>query len=150
MLALAQAWSTTRVSASTAPDRDIDDFISRDMLGFKVYQLPHLPRHGWMALSDKEQRRGLDDQAVKDLDEELRKGGRPRDVLSVTGIGPIGPIRPLAGLLIDDWTEGIPKLTTTTGVSLRQQQPTAQAAQSLLLAVPETFATTQGDWTVDD
>ena len=44
-----------------------------------------------------------------------------------TGVG--------AGLVIDEWTERIPKATQTTGVAFHYDAPTARAPQSMLLAV---------------
>ncbi len=43
---------------------------------------------------------------------------------------------PLAGLLVDEFTELVPSATETTGVAFRVEPPTATAPQALLLAVP--------------
>ena len=44
--------------------------------------------------------------------------------------------RRLAGLIVDEWNEVIPSDEETTSVSFHYDRPTAQAPQSVLLAVP--------------
>jgi hypothetical protein len=48
----------------------------------------------------------------------------------------LAPARPLAGLLVDEFTELVPSATETTGVAFRYEPPPAMAPQALLLAVP--------------
>ena len=43
---------------------------------------------------------------------------------------------PLAGLLIDEWTEIVPERDVSTGLSFQYDAPEAQAPQAILLAVP--------------
>jgi hypothetical protein len=62
-------------------------------------------------------------------------------VQSATGAPPdIGT--PLAGLVIDEWTEVVPDRTQVTGLSFHVDQPDARAPQAVLLAVPPTEAHT--------
>jgi hypothetical protein len=42
---------------------------------------------------------------------------------------------PVAGFLVDTWTEVVPSAVQTTGVALHLEQPTAAAPQTILLAV---------------
>ncbi len=42
---------------------------------------------------------------------------------------------PLAGLVVDEWTEVIPERTQLTGVTFHVDQPAARAPQTILLAV---------------
>jgi hypothetical protein len=48
--------------------------------------------------------------------------------------------RPLAGLVVDEWTEVVPDRTQLTGVSFHVDQPDARAPQAILLAVSPTEA----------
>ena len=58
---------------------------------------------------------------------------------------------PLAGLVVDEWTEVIPDRTQLTGVSFHVDQPAARAPQTILLAVAPneahvwSLATPRGD-----
>jgi hypothetical protein len=61
--------------------------------------------------------------------------------------GPAGvPAGPVAGLVVDEWTEVVPDPTQLTGVSFHVDQPTSRAPQAILLAVPPTEDHT---WTLD-
>ena len=51
------------------------------------------------------------------------------------------------GLLCDEWTEVLPSLTQTTGVTFHYDRPNTEAPQSLILALP---ATVDGSWAWDD
>jgi hypothetical protein len=42
---------------------------------------------------------------------------------------------PLAGLLVDEWTEVVPTRRETTGIAMHVNRPNAVAPQALLLAV---------------
>jgi hypothetical protein len=55
--------------------------------------------------------------------------------LAVHG-APADLTKPLAGLLVDEWTELIPSTKETTGVAFRYDPPDAMAPQAILLAVP--------------
>jgi hypothetical protein len=45
---------------------------------------------------------------------------------------------PLAGLVVDEWTEVVPDRTQLTGVSFHTDEPAARAPQAILLAVAPT------------
>jgi hypothetical protein len=47
---------------------------------------------------------------------------------------------PVAGLVVDEWTEVVPDRTQVTGLSFHVDQPDARAPQAILLAVPPTEA----------
>jgi len=49
---------------------------------------------------------------------------------------PIDATRPLAGLMVDEWVEGVPNATETTGLTFHFNRPNARAPQAILLAVP--------------
>jgi hypothetical protein len=59
------------------------------------------------------------------------------------GLGRLGG--PLAGLLIDEWTEVIPHRSETTGVAFRYDPPDAAPPQAILLAV---LSVEDEPWTV--
>ena len=46
------------------------------------------------------------------------------------------------GLFVDDWTEQIPNAIESTGIAFHYDDPGAEAAQAVLLAVPPTEAET--------
>lgn len=46
------------------------------------------------------------------------------------------------GLFLDDWTDTIPNIQETTGVAFHYDDPGAEAAQAVLLAVPPAAAQT--------
>ena len=53
---------------------------------------------------------------------------------------------PIAGLAIDEWVDVLPSLQQITGISFHQDDPTARAPQSILLAVPpDSFP----EWTIE-
>jgi hypothetical protein len=53
--------------------------------------------------------------------------------------------RPLAGLVVDEFTEIVPSPAETTGIAFHYEPPTAMAPQAVLLAVPPVIGE---DWTV--
>ena len=58
------------------------------------------------------------------------------DVVSVVMLGaPASVSTPLAGLLVDEWTEVVPTRRETTGIAMHVNRPNAVAPQALLLAV---------------
>jgi len=86
------------------------------------YGLVQLPHHdeGWAAISPLEGQR-----------ERLA-------VLSLTGVAALAAdAQPIAGLLIDSWTEGIPKSDQLTGIAVHFDAPTARAPNAVLLSVVE-------------
>ena len=60
-------------------------------------------------------------------------------VQSAAGVPPAAGA-PLAGLVVDEWTEVVPDRTHMTGLSFHVDQPDARAPQAILLAVPPTEA----------
>jgi hypothetical protein len=56
------------------------------------------------------------------------------------------PGSPIAGLAIDEWVDVLPTPQQITGISFHQDDPTARAPQSILLAVPpDSFP----EWTIE-
>jgi hypothetical protein len=49
---------------------------------------------------------------------------------------PVKMDEPLAGLLVDEWVEFVPRRSVTTGIATHIDEPGARAPQALLLAVP--------------
>jgi hypothetical protein len=74
-------------------------------------------------------------------------GVSPDGIASIVlqGAGEIDLAAPLAGLLVDEWTEVVPSRTETAGLAFRYDPPDAMAPQAVLLAVP---ADTEKPWTV--
>jgi hypothetical protein len=85
----------------------------------QVGQLPEVAGEGWVATSLPAADTGGRVHWIA-----VDHGGV---VLLSTGVG--------AGLMIDEWTEPIPKTTQTTGVALHFDAPSSRAPQALLLAV---------------
>jgi hypothetical protein len=115
--------------------------------GLKVAQLtPGASRassaYGWQALSD----------------DELRRAGTPGRVRGAQSVVAMVPARAdveeprlrteeLVGFVIDEWTEKLAASTVTTGISFEYDQPSSQAPQSFLLAVPGNFD--QSRWSAE-
>ena len=97
---------------------------------YRVAQLPYAAGDRWIALDQP--------------DDGLR-GGRLSLVANVGGT--LDSARPMAGLMIDEWTEVIPRASETTAVALQYDRPRAQAPQAILIAVP---AAGQQEWTRDN
>ena len=91
---------------------------SPERLRLQVAQLPHKAGDRWAAL----------DGTIE--------GGRLSFVAQARE--PLGPGRPLAGLLVDEWTEVVPEAAQMTGLSFHFDQPSSRAPQAILLAVPPT------------
>jgi len=53
---------------------------------------------------------------------------------------------PMTGLFVDEYTEGVPESTETTGVALKYDDPGMRAPQSVLVAMPPD----DGEWSLDD
>ncbi|MEF8974842.1 MAG: hypothetical protein V5A21_01260 [Halapricum sp.] len=53
---------------------------------------------------------------------------------------------PMTGLFVDEYTEGVPESTETSGVALNYDDPGMRAPQSVLVAMPPD----DGEWTLDD
>ncbi len=65
-------------------------------------------------------------------------GARPlAGRLTLAVVGPVAELdQPVAGLLVDDWTEVVPSDTETTALAFHLDTPDASPPQTLLLAVP--------------
>ncbi|HZD38068.1 MAG TPA: hypothetical protein VE664_05465, partial [Actinomycetes bacterium] len=102
-----------------------------DATGLVVCQLPHALGDRWLALP-------------LPADRTL-----PRGTLSLAIHTPGGfdPAQPLAGLLVDQWSETLPAPAQTTGVTVHHDAPGSRAPQSVLLAVPPDPAATT--WNFD-
>ena len=84
---------------------------------FGLAQLPHTPGP-WAAV----------DRPPDDADR--------LSILSLTGSSALGiDTVPVAGLLLDSWTEGIPRLHQQTAVAVHFDAPTARPPQTVLLSV---------------
>ncbi len=57
-------------------------------------------------------------------------------ILSLTGVDAlVADDQPIAGLLVDGWTEGIPRSDQLTGIAVHFDAPTARAPNAVLLSV---------------
>ena len=115
----------------TAPLRLAEVLGTAPGLELEVAHVPHASERPWIALS-------LADDGT---------GVSPDGLLSVVLQGATGVdlARPLAGLLVDEWTEVVPSRTETAGLAFRYDPPDAMAPQAVLLAVPPDAAV---PWTV--
>ena len=95
-----------------------------------VAQLPHQPGQRWVALpaggSGQSGRVGIVVHAPDGLD----------------------PARPVAGLVVDEWTETIPGSVETTALSFHYDAPAARPPQAIVLAV--TGAPEAPTWTFEE
>lgn len=60
----------------------------------------------------------------------------PRVNVAMLAPAGAGFAAPVAGVVVDEWVEVVPRATETTGVAFHVDTPAAQAPQSILLAVP--------------
>jgi hypothetical protein len=97
---------------------------SPQSLRLRVGQLPHQPGDRWAGLPATPQ-------------QPIPNGRLSFVVQSAAAAAPAAGA-PLAGLLVDEWTEVIPDATQLTGVSFHIDQPNARAPQAILLAVSPT------------
>jgi hypothetical protein len=66
--------------------------------------------------------------------------------LAALSLLPVAAGAPVAGLIVDEWVEVLPSAQQITGIAFHQDDPTARAPQTLLLAVrPDDFP----DWTLE-
>lgn len=73
---------------------------------------------------------------VLSLDGDLREGVVSLALLGRSLARPDRLVRPLAGLLVDEWNEVIPHRDETTGIALRHDPQNAAPPQAIPLAVP--------------
>lgn len=90
------------------------------MEGFEVAQLPYADGARWVALP------------------HVGNAPHPPGRLSLVSQRPSRPAAtdPWVGLLLDEWAELIPHATAPTGVMFHYDDPGAEAAQAVLVAVP--------------
>jgi hypothetical protein len=94
---------------------------------WNLAQLPHRPGASWVALPPPP---GTDHVS---------------GTLSLALHAPLGPADAAAtwyGLFLDEWEETIPNRGEHTGIAFRYENPTGEAAQTILVAVPPTTAET--------
>ena len=94
-------------------------------LDLEVAHVPHTGDRGWVGLSLDRATAARAPTALVSI--VLAGAGGPADV-DVGG--------PLAGLLVDEWTEVVPNRDETAGLAFRYDPPDAMAPQAMLLAVP--------------
>jgi hypothetical protein len=87
---------------------------------FAIAQLPHVPGARWVGLP-------------------FGPGGAPPSGRLSLALHPVGAVRAdgvWAGLLLDAWTETMPRTLAQTGIALHYDGPNAAAPQAVLIAVP--------------
>ena len=95
-------------------------------LRLRVAQLPRRAGDRWVGLPATAQ-------------QPIGSGRLSLVVQSAAGAPPVAGA-PIAGLVVDEWTEVVPDRTQVTGLSFHIDQPDARAPQAILLAVPPTEA----------
>ena len=100
-------------------------------------QFPHRPEVPWLGLEFPDTRT---DGEPLEIDE---------DKLLYTGhwAEPFDGTRTQAGLLVDEWTEVVPRRTEETGIAFHYDRPNSEPPQTLLLALPPEFT---GGWRWQD
>jgi hypothetical protein len=98
---------------------------------FAIAQLPHAEPARWVALSFASE------------DDRPPAG---RTSVAFLGASPPAATDAWSGLLVDEWTESIPDVSQATGISFHYDNPRAEAAQTMLLAVPPADG---GTWDLD-
>jgi hypothetical protein len=110
-------------------------------LGPTPLQLPHVPGEGWFGLEIKPPDPPPPDESPPP---EI-----PGDRLLYTASLslPFDRVKPISGLLVDEWTEVIPTRTEETGVAFHYDRPNSEPPQAWLLALS---AVRNGAWRWDD
>jgi hypothetical protein len=88
-----------------------------------VVQLPHVPGEKWLGLSLPEEQLPEDPRAA---------------LLLLSNADELDPSVTWRGLMIDQWTEVIPRKEEDTGIALHYDSPRAAAPQAVLVAAPAT------------
>lgn len=96
--------------------REAELLQSTETLAPEVAQVPHQPGSRWIALDASDETAGVVSLVLQGAPAQL--GG------------------PLAGLMIDEWTEMVPSRSETTGIAFQYDPPDAAPPQAILLAVP--------------
>ncbi len=100
----------------------------KSLTSFEVAQLPVVAGDRWIAL------------------EQTSNAASSRLSLVAFAPAPLATGTPATGLVADEWVEVLPSAQQITGVSFHQDDPTARAPQTLLLAVrPDDFP----EWTLE-
>ena len=81
-------------------------------------------------------------------------GGRviagPRTQITFVEAAPTDFTAPVAGLLVDEWSESVPARTAVTGLAYRYPSPSSQPPQAILIAVsPDATATSWDGTTIE-
>jgi len=142
-LMMGEAWQDQAVTTGVLCEQDAATAISaQQRFGLQIAQLPFKPDDRWIAL----ELAAGDDQPLED---------RPQGCLSLVIHAP-SPLditsarRVVSGILIDQWEEPIPSKQEVTAVSFNYDQPSQQAPQALLLAVPGEWNEEPGEWCLED
>jgi hypothetical protein len=131
------AWLTQHALVRPAAGRLVGALTGVELLGggsgldaFTVAQLPHAPGTRWLGLPRV-------------------PGTSPVATVSIVAhhAAPVDFARPLAGFILDQWSDVVPNEQETTGVSFHYDAPGARAPQTLLVAVPGDRSATA--WTVE-
>lgn len=94
---------------------------------FSIAQLPHASGGRWIGLP---------------FGSEADRPAAGRLSLALHQPSPLGPSDPWVGLVLDEWVELIPRPTEDTGLAFHYDDPGAEAAQTVLVAVPPTQSPT--------
>ncbi|MCA8880540.1 MAG: hypothetical protein KDA73_11415 [Rhodobacteraceae bacterium] len=105
--------------------REAEVLDSAEVLAPEVAQVPHRPGRPWAALDVSEEDAGATALVLQ---------GAPADLSA-----------PMAGLLIDEWTETVPSRSETTGIAFQFDPPDAAPPQAILLAVAPVMG---APWTI--
>ncbi len=108
-------------------------------LPLEPIQLPYRPDDAWLALGYPERIPGTDEPFPVAGDKVLYTAHYP---------APFVAAQPLhCGVLLDEWTEVIPTVEETTGLTFHYDRPNSEPPQSLLLVLPPDFT---GSWSWQD
>jgi hypothetical protein len=97
----------------------------------EAFQTPYGPGDSWL---------GAEFPATQDL-------GPARLLYTAQLTAPWNASQPIYALLADEWVEGLPNETETTGLAFHYDRPNAEPPQSMLLVVPPEIT---GSWRWDD
>ncbi len=107
-------------------------------LALSPVQLPRRPDDAWLALRFPEVHPISGEPFVIDEDKLL---------YTAHYATPFAAAGRHCGVLVDEWTEVIPRTDETTGIAFHYDRPNNEAPQTLLLALPADFT---GSWDWDD
>lgn len=113
--------------------------LSGASLALEPVQFPVRPDDAWLALQFPEKKPGTDEPFRIDEDKLLYTAhyGAAFDATA--------PLH--CGVLVDEWTEVIPRTDETTGIAFHYDRPNSEPPQTLLLALPADFT---GSWAWQD